>query len=484
VILIPIGHEAEARRLPGVTFGILGLCVLAFLLTSLGGSRSEWDALQDSEQAIGYWLEHPYLRLDPDIERAMHGMATKDEREAFQEAIRTHVERPDAETVRAEQDELNRLCLKAKNQSTEHPFNRWGLVPSRIGPVTLITHMFLHAGWLHLLGNLLILYLCAPFIEDVWGRPLFAGFYVVSGIVAALAFALPHARLTEPLVGASGAIAGVMGAFAVRYARTRVQFFYVFGFLVRGTFWAPAWFMLGLWFGQQVFFALLASGVQGPGANVAYLAHAGGFVFGAAFAVVMRLQRVEERWLSHAIEARTGAVLVKNETVDRALEAATRGDGASAWELLTGELREHPANVDAAVALWTVSQSLGRQKDAAAVLGRAIEHEVRAGNLEAAVEHWNELRAEVPTATLRARTLVRIADALTERGERSGAADALRRALLAATRSPNPTILLRIAEASAGVDPALARAAATATLGRTDLDDEGRKRAQVLAGAV
>lgn len=483
MLLIPIGHEESARRLPWVTFGILALCGLAFLLTGFGSSQSEWDVQESYERAIGYWLEHPYLRLDPDIERAMHGMATPEMRETFQEGLRMTRQEPDAETLRAEQIELDRLCEAAENDSPDHPFYRFGLVPARVGPVTLITHMFLHAGWLHLLGNLFILYLCAPFIEDVWGRPLFAGFYIVSGIVASLAFVVAHADLTEPLVGASGAIAGVMGAFAVRYARTRLQFFYAVGLMVRGTFWAPAWFMLGLWFAQQIFFTMLAAGATGPGTKVAYLAHAGGFAFGIAVALVMKTQRVEERFLAGAIEAKAGAVLMKNDAVDAALEAASAGNPAAAWDLLVRELRKQPANVDAALALWTLAQDLGRQQEAAPAFARAIEHEVRSGSMDLALEHWDELRVAVPTSTVEVRTLLRLAGALARRGDRKEAVDALRRALLAGTSSANSAILLRVAETASGIDPALARAAATAALGRADLDEAGRAKARALAGS-
>src|SRR5207247_9669974 len=117
---------------------------------------------------------------------------------------------------------LERLSAKISDAAVTDPLQRWGLVPARIRPDALITHMFLHAGWLHLLGNLFILYLAGPYIEDVWGRPLFAGFYLVSGLVAALAFVLRYPGLDQPLVGASGAIAGVMGAFLVRYGRPEI----------------------------------------------------------------------------------------------------------------------------------------------------------------------------------------------------------------------------------------------------------------------
>lgn len=482
MILLPIGHAEEGtRRWPWVTLGILGLCVLAFLLTGFGGSRTEWDALEAQTRAVEYWMERPYLRMDPDIERAMHGVATKEMRETFQEGLKTFSEKPGVETLAAEQKELDRLCDEAKNETPDHPFFRWGLVPSDLGIVTLITHMFLHAGWLHLLGNLFILYLCAPFLEDVWGRPIFAGFYAVAGIVAALTFVVPHSDLTEPLVGASGAIAGVMGAFAVRYARTKVQFFYMVGLgAVRGTFWAPAWAMLGLWFAQQIFLAMLASSA-GPGDKVAYLAHAGGFAFGAAVAFGFKKYEVEERWIAGAIEAKTNKVLVKNEAVEAALETAGAGNAQGAFDLLAAEVRRNPGSIDAAVAFFATAQDIGREKEAAQVFARAIEHEVKTGQLDAALVHWDELRAKVPTATLEGRALVRLAGAYAQRGARKEASDALRRALLVAGKAPTASLLVKIAETAADVDPAVARAAASAALARADLDEAGKNRVRALA---
>lgn len=484
MILLPIGHERDGtRRLPWITFGILGLSALAFVLTDFGGSRTEFEALESHERAIEYWMERPYLRLDPEIERAMHGLATREMRETFREGLRANVDTPeDPETLRAEQTELDRLSDLAKNEPAGHPFFRWGLVPSRMGPVTLVTHMFLHAGWLHLLGNLFILYLCAPFVEDVWGRPLFAGFYALAGIVAAISFVVPHADSTEPLVGASGAIAGVMGAFAVRFARTKIKFFYALGLLIRGTFWAPAWAMLGLWFAEQIFYSFLTAGASAEGGGgIAYLAHAGGFAFGVAVALGMKHYRVEERWLDAAIEAKASPVVASNAAVDEALAAAERGDSEAAWKRLQDELARSPGNVDAALALWSLALGSGRAREAAPAMTRAVEQELRSGQTDLAVEHWEELKREVPTASLDPRTLLRIAGIYAKQGHAKEASDALRRALLVAGRASNPALLIRIAEEAASIDPAVARAAAKAALARPDLDAAGRSRLQAFA---
>ena len=485
MFLIPIGHEQEStRRVPWVTFGVMILCGVAFLATDFGGSRSEWDALASYEHAIEYWMERPYLRLDSQVERTMHGVATGGEMEAFREGLRANVERPDAETLREEQVELDRLCAEALNSPIGGPFERFGLVPARLSPVTLVTHMFLHAGWLHLLGNLLILYLAGPFLEDVWGRPVFAGFYLVSGFVAALAFAIPHADLNEPLVGASGAIAGVMGAFAVRYWSTKIHFVYVMGLgAVRGDFWAPSWLMLGLWFGQQILLTFLtAGGTSAGGGGVAYLAHAGGFACGALVAVAIGRYGIEKRYLAPSIDAAVEKVVVTNAGVDQALELAARGDRDGAWRRLETEVKRTPGNLDAVLALWSVAQEAGRPADAAPAFARLIQEEVRRGEIDSALEHWCELAEHVPTATLDSRTLVRLAGILACRYENERAADLLRRALLALGPKADPALAVKVAELAREREPKVARAAARLALAQSTIDPETRRRAEAVLG--
>ena len=134
------------------------------------------------------------------------------------------------------------------------------------------------AGFFHFLGNMFILYLAGPFIEDRWGRPLFAGFYILAGIFAALFFVVQYPGLEESMVGASGAISGVMGAFLIRFWFVKIKFFYFFFFFM-GTFNAPAWFMLPLWLARELIFAQ-AGDVIAPegGTGVAHWAHVAGFV--------------------------------------------------------------------------------------------------------------------------------------------------------------------------------------------------------------
>jgi rhomboid family protein len=145
-------------------------------------------------------------------------------------------------------------------------------------PFTVFTSMFLHGGLLHLGGNMLFLWVFGPNVEDVLGRVRFLGFYLASGVAAAVAHTLLSVAAGDPLVpmvGASGAIAGVMGAYLVLFPRARVFTAVPIFFFIRFMH-LPASFFIGLWFVLQMLFAFAGD----AGSGVAFFAHIGGFVFG------------------------------------------------------------------------------------------------------------------------------------------------------------------------------------------------------------
>lgn len=143
-------------------------------------------------------------------------------------------------------------------------------------PVTLLTSMFLHGGFMHLAGNMLFLWVFGDNIEDNLGPAAFVLFYVFCGVVAAFAQALPDMQSAIPMVGASGAVSGVLGAYMVRYPRAPVTV--LIPFLAFFTMRMPALLVLAIWFGGQ----LLSSTLADTGAGVAFRAHVGGFIAGAA----------------------------------------------------------------------------------------------------------------------------------------------------------------------------------------------------------
>jgi len=169
---------------------------------------------------------------------------------------------------------------------------QWAAIPSQIVSghnwITILTAMFMHGSWSHIIGNMIFLWAFAPEIEDVMGRGRYLVFYLIGGLVAMLAQIAVDPRSTVPNLGASGAIAAVMGAFLVTYPRDQIRTL-LFVFVFARIRFIPAALLIGFWFLTQLFHAGRVAQVQTGG--VAYLAHIGGFIFGAATARLFEGQR-------------------------------------------------------------------------------------------------------------------------------------------------------------------------------------------------
>jgi len=162
--------------------------------------------------------------------------------------------------------------------------NYWSLTPANIltlhGILTIFTSMFMHAGWEHIIGNMVFFWAFAPEIEDVMGSKRFLIFYLLGGLAATFAQVIIDPTSTIPNLGASGAIAAVMGAFLVTYPRDKIRTVVLIGWFSRITF-IPAALMVGLWFLTQLFSEVGAlAQVTADDGGVAYMAHIGGFIFG------------------------------------------------------------------------------------------------------------------------------------------------------------------------------------------------------------
>ncbi len=168
------------------------------------------------------------------------------------------------------------LSLAARDQES---VIRWTMVPAHLDWPTLFTSLFLHAGWIHLLGNMWMLWIFGDNVEDRLGHVGYAVFYLVCGLAADAAHILTNLGSEIPTLGASGAIAGVMGAYVWFFPRQRVKTLVFFGFFF--DFWLiPSFVWIGIWFLEQ-----LLLGARGLSGGVAYMAHIGGFLGGLAIAV-------------------------------------------------------------------------------------------------------------------------------------------------------------------------------------------------------
>lgn len=349
--IIPVGHESSTvRRQPWISYIIIVLNALIFLFFTHSAldKRETREYLRD---ILNYAVEHPYTELDPEIEAIVPGEVL-DQFEKARVELREIVPEPYRDDLDLEQAHLDELSDKFLAVYRKDSYRQWGYIPSRKGQIhTLLTNVFFHSGFMHLLGNMFIFFLCGPFIEDRWGRAIFTSFYLVSGIVSSLA----HGLLTDtpdiPLVGASGAIAGVMGAFLILFFHTKIRFLYIIIFIFRifkGHFLAPAFVVLPLWFGQQYYNAVTA-----VNSSVAFWAHVGGFVFGAGMALIMKFSKIEERYISPVIEGKI-TVYEAHPLLEKALQLRGEDQNQQAIQILKHILKETPNDISALNALLEI----------------------------------------------------------------------------------------------------------------------------------
>jgi membrane associated rhomboid family serine protease len=178
--------------------------------------------------------------------------------------------------------------LRLSDADLDHLARTAGIVPAAFAPVDILSSMFLHGGWLHFIGNMLYLWIFGDNVEDRFGHLQFLIFYLACGAAAAATQVFVHPASTVPMIGASGAIAGVMGAYFVLFPQSRVLAA-VFILFIIDVIEIPAIFFLGIWFLMQLFSGV-GSLVETAEGGVAFFAHVGGFAAGALAGLFARLR--------------------------------------------------------------------------------------------------------------------------------------------------------------------------------------------------
>ncbi len=261
-------------------------------------------------------------------------------------------------------------CLSGGADGFKDTLNTWGLTPAHLSPVTLLTSMFLHAGFLHIIGNMLYLGIFGDNVEDVFGHVWFLIFYLAMGVAAGLGHYAFNVDSTLPTVGASGAISGVLGAYAFLFPRSRVRVIFWWYWYVR-IFRIGAGWMLGFYFVLQLIFAFVVGGAS----NVAYWAHIGGFLAGIAVTTLV----VALKFITIPRPADAGRTSPQMRLVDEFISrrgprvpdvnVKVYGDGAGGYKVVSAG----------------VANAVGKSADPAERIS-AILAAVSSGNIAGAVE--------------------------------------------------------------------------------------------------
>jgi membrane associated rhomboid family serine protease len=271
----------------------------------------------------------------------------------------------------------------------------YAFVPAHPKPISYLTSMFLHIGWLHLIGNMWFLWLAGFILEDRWGRVIYPIFYVLAGIAASLVHTISNPSSLGAALGASGAVAALMGGFLVRFPKLKIHMlWYLFIFRIR--FKAPAYWLLPLWVLMEVFYGTLF----GPASGVAHWAHVGGFVFGALAGLVISRTSLEHE-ANTVIENKIG--WTADPAIVQATECMEKGKYDEGITIVKKYLTAKPDAIDAQSIL---SQLYWRKNDIPAHLEATIklcQLHLKAQDTEAALldyqEYTNAGGDRMPAAT-------------------------------------------------------------------------------------
>jgi membrane associated rhomboid family serine protease/outer membrane protein assembly factor BamD (BamD/ComL family) len=406
---IPIGNEnSTVRRLPWITFSIMAVNTIVFFVT-LPAVATETEEVEKEALQIRVFIgQHQELLADEHVREKlvssgfmMKGASDEIERElANSEETASEykfwLRTAEAQTLR---DELDGKLSTYKTAMEEHTWFKFGLAPNGNWKLyQLFTCAFLHADIFHLFGNLIFFFAVAFSLEDLWGRGVFLGFYLLGAAAACLPAVVSPG--VGPMLGASGAISATMGAFLFRLPKTKIklfciQFFWLRMLITRKT---PVYLVPGYIYLASYFIAQLISwyfdSKSGGTSGVAYSAHAAGFIYGAAFAMLMKVTKTEENYINPKIEAKVSFSAAP--AVNNALQLLDQGEAVSAERMLRGHLAKQPNDTNALLALIQVHQATANYDQLNSAYSRLIRVHLNEQDREAALYAYDSLLSAFP----------------------------------------------------------------------------------------
>ena len=403
-MLIPIKHEnMTARRWPVVTLSLIAINVVVFLFT-MSAVDSEAPELGETKLHIVILAAtHPELKMQPESQRLVDGY-----KQSHPQAW-AHIQSPyrdiidaydaklkmteDTSSLQSEMDSLNAEYVKlAKTSIVE----QYAFVPANPTAISYLTANFMHGGWLHLIGNMWFLWLAGFVLEDVWGRWLYSAFYLIAGAAALQFYAWSNPGSITPTLGASGAVAALMGAFLVRFPKMKIEMaWWLFIFKIY-RFKAAAYWLLPMWLFVEIFYGSLFGATSG----VAHWAHVGGFLFGALASLAIQYSGIEQK-THKAVEEKIS--WTTDPEIEKANDMMEHGQLAEAITLLTGMVAAKPNSLDG----WNLLRQIYfRQNNTKAYLEASIKTcglRLKAHEVEAAFQDYAEFvdagGGKMPAAT-------------------------------------------------------------------------------------
>lgn len=386
-MLIPIGHDKmSARRWPIITFGLIALNVAVFLSTH-STIETQGSELHDvREHIVILAAMHPNLHVAAEAKELVAYVQNRYPSEW------ASLQNQNAETSDEWYSRIQSIndpdLLQAEMDALAHQYSQviatsitqeYGFVATHPRAIAYATSNFLHEDWWHLLGNMWFLWLAGFVLEDAWGRPTYLLVYLMAGVFSCQFDAWTNPGNIAASIGASGAIAGLMGAFLVRFPKKKIRMTWILFPVHR--FWIPAYLLLPTWILMEI------SDTRGLPDGIDHWAHIGGFMFGVILAVLLRRSGLEQR-ADRAIEEKIAWTppheiaeankLMENGKLDEASKLlnqylAKNSESYDAWNLLRG-------------AYWQASNIPGYRE----ATGKLCDLHVKAMDWDAAWQDYGE----------------------------------------------------------------------------------------------
>jgi membrane associated rhomboid family serine protease len=391
-VIIPLNHEnMHGRRWPYVTIGLIALNTIFFLATHGAIDRETQETGEIQEHILLLAAAHPNTSMNASERKLVENFRQSQSKvwDLFSSNHRTPLDTWDVQmrdwTESRCEEEMIRLGGQLDHMQAESVLGRYAFYPSRRVAISYLTANFLHGGWLHLIFNMWFLWLAGAVLEDTWGRPLYSVFYLICGVAALWGYGLVYPNGVIPVIGASGAIAGLMGGFLARFPKTKIQLgFLYWTFRPRlFRFSAPAFAVLPLWLVGQLLDGMMA----GESGGVAYWAHIGGFGFGLVMALILRYSGVEHK-ADQAIQEKVGWSADPRIVKATDLLEKEQFDGALAE--LKALVAEKPDSVDAHEMLPSIHWRKGDTQSYLQAMETVCQLHLKAHNSEAAWQDYED----------------------------------------------------------------------------------------------
>ncbi len=406
LLLIPLEKKIELHRFPIITFLLILINVLVFFI-------GQADDDQKQEEAVKYYADSGLGQIEvPLYLKYLENTVGRGESEEDKEKIsyikdglkrdKSYVYSQGFFLSYGDDQFIDELLYKETIITRDmETYDKWkssreilevkfrsslakgyGFIPKERRPITFLTSQFLHGGVMHLVGNMVFLLFLGIAVENIFGSLRYLGFYLIGGVCADAFYMLFCLDSTIPCVGASGAIAGLMGMYAVSYGFRKIRFFYNILFYFNYVK-APALIMFPLWLGNE-----FLQYFTNDGSNVAYMAHAGGLIAGASIAAVMSIFKsgVDREYMDENVKQDNLA-----EQMAEANNLMGQLEFDKAKRIYFQVVADHPDNLDALKKLFTIEKHKPESLDFISISNKIFKIE---DNSQLVVEEINKIFKE------------------------------------------------------------------------------------------